>query len=87
MVNLLTLLRHVVTKIVYVATSSPLTRHPPSRDAFASPSANRNVAAIEFAAFANGPTHRDVAVAIDNYTGDRLGLVQLWSMLVLNMQD
>ncbi|KAG1792764.1 uncharacterized protein HD556DRAFT_1309061 [Suillus plorans] len=52
--------------------ASPLTQHPPSRDAFASPSANRNVAAIEFAAFANGLTHRDVVVVTNNYTGDRL---------------
>ncbi|KAG2113561.1 uncharacterized protein F5147DRAFT_759270 [Suillus discolor] len=67
---------------VYVATSSPLTQHPSSRDAFASPSANKNVAAIEFAAFANGPTHRDVVVVTNNYTGNRLKVVS-----VLNADD
>ncbi|KAG1850543.1 hypothetical protein C8R48DRAFT_778196 [Suillus tomentosus] len=56
----------------YLALTFSLVMHPPSRDAFASPSANRNVAAINFAAFANVPTHRDVVVVIDNYTGDRL---------------
>ncbi|KAG0704151.1 DAK1 DegV-like protein [Suillus ampliporus] len=43
-----------------------------SGDVFASPSAKQILAAIEFAAFTNSPTPRDVVVIINNYTGDRL---------------
>ncbi|KAG1824558.1 uncharacterized protein BJ212DRAFT_1523571 [Suillus subaureus] len=43
-----------------------------SGDVFASPSAKRILAAIEFAVFENGPTHRDVVVIINNFTGNRL---------------
>ncbi|KAG2148927.1 DAK1 DegV-like protein [Suillus clintonianus] len=43
-----------------------------SGDVFASPSAKQILAAIEFAAFTNSPTPRDVVIIINNYTGDRL---------------